>query len=163
LILLAQLGARRYYSVPKILHQAGILDHFYTDLYASSALRRVAQVVPPKLRPPAFKRALDRVPAIPEDKITSFSSFGLRYFSRLSRARSLTEREEAFIWGGQTFCERILQAGLGHASTVFTFNSAGLELLLYARQHGLSTVLEQTCSPAEVEDALLEENGPMLT
>jgi glycosyltransferase involved in cell wall biosynthesis len=97
------------------------------------------------------------VPAIPEDKITSFSSFGLRYFSRLSRARSLTEREEAFIWGGQTFCERILQAGLGHASTVFTFNSAGLELLLYARQHGLSTVLEQTCSPAEVEDALLEE------
>jgi hypothetical protein len=31
----AQLGARMHYAVPRILHEAGILDRFYTDICAA--------------------------------------------------------------------------------------------------------------------------------
>jgi glycosyltransferase involved in cell wall biosynthesis len=63
------------------------------------------------------------------------------------------------LWAGREFCRRVLQAGLGNATGVYTFNSAGLEILEHARANGLFAIMEQTIAPAEVEDELLVAEG----
>jgi len=39
-VLVAQLGARMHYAVPRILHEAGALDRFFTDICATGAWAR---------------------------------------------------------------------------------------------------------------------------
>jgi hypothetical protein len=158
-IAVAQLGARMHYAVPRILHRAGMLARFYTDVCAVKSRPRLLSVVPSALRPPTLRRLLGRVPkGLPRDRITAFTSFGLQYARRLAAARTTAEATAACLWAGRTFCELILRRGLDGASGVYTFNSAGLELLEYAREEGLLRVMEQTIGPAEVEDKLLPED-----
>ena len=54
-IVVAQLGARRHYAVPVLLHQEGMLAQFFTDAYvgrgsAWQELSRLAQWLPPACR-----------------------------------------------------------------------------------------------------------------
>jgi glycosyltransferase involved in cell wall biosynthesis len=154
--IVAQLGARMHYAAPRVLHNAGMLTRFYTDLCAVKGWPRLLGVVPPAFRPPAVRRLLGRVPkGLSRDRITAFTSFGLEYARRLAAAGTRAEVTAAHLWVGRTFCELILRRGLNGASGVYTFNSAGLELLRHARVRGLLRVMEQTSAPAEVEDELL--------
>lgn len=57
--------------------------------------------------------------------------------------------------GGQKLCELVLQHGFGQATGVYTYNSAGLEILRHARDRGIKTVMEQTIAPIEIEHQLL--------
>lgn len=156
--IVAQLGARMHYAVPNILHRAGMLARFYTDICAVKGLPGLLRTVPSALRPPSLRRLLGRVPhSVPRDRITAFSSFGLEYIRRCS-ARDPAELTATHLWGGRTFCSLVLSQGLDGACGVYTFNTAGLELLEYARERGLLRVMEQTIAPAEVEDDLLAED-----
>jgi hypothetical protein len=47
----AQLGARRHYAVPRILHGAGLLDRFYTDICATKSPLKALDLIPERLRP----------------------------------------------------------------------------------------------------------------
>jgi hypothetical protein len=156
MILVAQLGARMHYAVPRIFHRAGMLGHFYTDICAARGWPRLLSLVPSGLRPPVLKRLLGRVPkGLPRDRITAFTSFGLEYARRRAAVAGPAEATAAALWAGRTFCELILRRDLNGVSGVYTFNSAGLELLECAREGGLLRVMEQTIAPAGVEDELL--------
>jgi len=158
IFLVAQLGARMHYAVPRILHRAGMLARFYTDICAAKGWPRLLSAVPPVLRPPSLRRMRGRVPGgLPRDRITAFSSFGLKFARRLAAATTPAEVIATYLWAGRTFCELILSTGLAGASGVYTFNSAGLELLEAARERGLAGIMEQTSAPKQVEDALLTE------
>jgi glycosyltransferase involved in cell wall biosynthesis len=147
-----------HYAVPRILYRAGMLARFCTDICAAKGWPRLLSAVPPALRPPALKRLLGRVPGgLPRDRITAFSSFGLEYARRLAAAATPVEAIATHLWAGRTFCELILSTGLDGASGVYTFNSAGLELLEAARERGLAGIMEQTIAPKQIEDALLAE------
>ena len=50
----------------------------------------------------------------------------------------------------------MLERGFGEASAVYTFNTAGLEILQAARRQGLLGVMEQTIGPKRIEVELLE-------
>jgi glycosyltransferase involved in cell wall biosynthesis len=63
------------------------------------------------------------------------------------------------LWAGQEFCRRVLKAGFGLAGGVFTFNSAGLEVLQRAKQTGLKAVTEQTIAPMSLELELLSDEA----
>lgn len=156
--LVAQLGARMHYAVPRILHAAGMLSELCTDICATKGWPRLLAALPSRLRPAGVRRLLGRVPdGIPARTIRAFSGFGWRYARRLATARTAGEQTAAYLWAGRRFGELILRQGLGEADGVYTFNSAGLEVLRAAREQGLQTVMEQTIAPREVEHRLLSE------
>ena len=51
-VLVAQLGARMHYAVPRILHEAGALDRFFTDICATGAWARALGALPAGIVPP---------------------------------------------------------------------------------------------------------------
>lgn len=156
--MVAQLGARMHYAIPRMLHDAGILSHFYTDICATQGWPRVLGLLPGNFRPAGLKRLLDRVPVgVPSEKITAFTSFGWEYHNRRAASSTPTDITRAHLWAGRRFCELILDKGLEGADGVYTFNSAGLELLEGAKQRGLKAVMEQTIAPREIEMKLLRE------
>jgi glycosyltransferase involved in cell wall biosynthesis len=146
------------YGVPRIFARAGILDRFYSDFCASQGWPRVLNLLPAGLRPEKMRRLLARSPVeIPLERIRAFNSFGLSYAIRLGRAQSSAEKTALFLWAGREFCRRILAEDFGNANAVYTFNSAGLEVLQAAKRRGLLTVMEQTIAPREIERRILSE------
>src|SRR5208282_885490 len=115
----------------------------YTDIYAPR-LPKPLKGLASRHGPPSLRRWLGRVPVdIPEEKITSFGAMGIEYHWRLRRAISPGSAKAAYLWAGQEFCRRIIRHGLDGANCVYTFNSAGLELLRHARKQGVFTAMEQ--------------------
>lgn len=154
--LVAQLGARMQYAVPRILQDAGQLEHVFTDICGSKGWPRLSRMVPAPLQPESLRRIAGRaLRGVPDDRITAFNLFGLRYAYRRRRARSRNDFTRTFLWAGRSFCRRVVSHGLGEARAVYVFNSAGLEVLEAARARGCRTVLEQTIAPRRFETDLL--------
>lgn len=156
MVVVAQMGARMHYAVPAILQKADLLERLYTDTCAprrfKPALRAAAGFGPSSLR-----RWLARVPAeVPADKIVSFDLMGLEYYIR-RRAKVPGAITAASLWAGSELCRRAIRHGLGNATGVFTYNSAGLELMRHARRSGQFCVMEQTIASADVESRLMED------
>jgi glycosyltransferase involved in cell wall biosynthesis len=153
----AQLGARMHYAVPRILHDAGQLTQLFTDLKVGTGLLRLSEILPPSLQPDGMRRIFGRSPRdMPAERVTAFNLLGLRYAFRRRRARSRQDFFRAFLWAGRSFCEKVVQHGLGEATGIYVFNTAGLEVLEVARADGRRTVMEQTIAPLRVEHALIE-------
>jgi glycosyltransferase involved in cell wall biosynthesis len=146
-----------HYAVPRILHNAGLLESFYTDLVSAKGWPKlVSRLAATGSRAGAARRMVARAPdGMPPGMITHWPAFGMEYFFRRRRAISQGETTAVNLWAGREFCRRIVKRGLGNATSVYTFNSAGLELLVHARDRGVFRVMEQTIAPAEVEDELL--------
>jgi glycosyltransferase involved in cell wall biosynthesis len=146
-----------HYAVPAILARSGMLERLYTDIRAPrlpGPLRTVATCIGPA----PLRRWLGRMPAdIPEEKIVSFSAMGMEYYRRRRRAIAQGCTTAVDLWAGKEFCRRVIQRGLGSARGVYTYNSAGLELLQYARARGMYAVTEQTFAPEAVYQEVLSQ------
>ncbi len=157
-VVVAQLGARMHYAVPRILDRAGLLERLYTDICARKGWPRLLGLLPRALCPARIQRLMSRVPeGIPAARLTAFTSFGLEYARRLARARNTDERNEVFLWSGREFCRHVISKGFWKAKAVYVFNSAGFEVLQEARQRGLKGIVEQTIAPRAVERVSLKE------
>jgi hypothetical protein len=153
----AQLGARTHYAVPRMLYEVGMLAHLYTDICAVKGWPRVLSMAPRRIMPASLQRLVGRVPAgIPADKLTAFTRFGWKYARRRNRVKAGSFSTGIHVWAGQTLCDKIIRQGLGGATGVYTFNSAGLELLQYAKQQNLRAVMEQTIAPTDIQQRLRE-------
>lgn len=157
-IAVAQLGARMHYAVPRIFHEAGVLDCLYTDVCATKGWSRaLPYVLPKKWQPNELRRFTGRVPRdIPLAKIKAFTTFGWEYAWRRRAARTAEKMTSVHLWAGETFNKLVLEQGINNADTIYTFNSAGLEVLLEAKKQGLFTIVEQTIAPKLVERSLLD-------
>jgi glycosyltransferase involved in cell wall biosynthesis len=156
MVVVAQLGARMHYAVPAILQRAGMLERLYTDIYAPP-LPRPVRAWASRFGPVPLRRWLGRVSEdVPKRKISSFATMGLEYYRRRNFAAAPGSMTAEYLWAGKELCRRVVKKGLGSARGVFTYNSAGLELLEYARQRGLFAVTEQTSAPTRIYEELLE-------
>lgn len=159
-LLLAQLGARKHYQEPLLFHRWGILDKFYTDFYSGhSFIANFLRHSSIYNRLPSFlKKSLDRYePGLKNAKIIHFPKFGYQYVQALKKA-SPEQASQIFVSGGQEFCRRILQRGLGKSNTIYGFNSACLELFEYAKSKRIRCILDQTLADYSlVHQLLLEE------
>jgi hypothetical protein len=157
MLLVAQLGARMHYAVPAILARSGALEKLCTDICAPplpAPLRAMAA----RYGPAPVRRWLGRVPAeIAPSRIVSFPAMGLEYYRRRRFASAPGSETAAHLWAGRQFCRRVIASGLGGADGVYTYNSAGLELLEHTRAAGKLGVMEQTIAAGFVQDKLLEE------
>jgi glycosyltransferase involved in cell wall biosynthesis len=150
--LVAQLGARMHYAIPRMLHQSGLLDHFYTDICALKSWPRLLKVIPRTLRSHGVNRLLGRVPhGVPKNKITAMTALGWAYYRARSKATNANQTASVHIDFGKKFCEAILKEGFRSATATYTFNSVGLELMQAAKHNGLKTVMEQTIAPRAIE------------
>jgi len=155
--LVAQLGARMHYAVPRILYGAGRLEHFFTDICGSKGWPRLCGLLPADLQPESVRRIAGRALGdVPGDRITAFNLLGVRYALRRRQARSRSDLTRAFLWAGRAFCRQVVSCGFGEARGVYVFNSAGLEVLEAARAKGCRAILEQTIAPRRVENDLLQ-------
>lgn len=154
------LGARRHYAVPRLLHESGLLERFYTDSYIGNKrwLEATLQAIPPAKRPAIVERWLGRKDQIlPQEKVTSFDLFGLWYVWAQRQASKCGAIEDVFIEGASRFAQRIEKHGLRGSSVVWGFNGASLELFRYAKQQGIQCVLDQTSNPTPIEQRLTDE------
>lgn len=136
-----------------MLHEAGMLEHFYTDICAVKGWPQFLNLFPNKIRPAGVKRLLGRVPSgVPNNKITAFTNFGWEYHK--ARGHGGTAVHLAF---GKRFCDAVVTKGFGNATATYTFNSAGLELMRAAKNAGLRTIMEQTIAPRAVEADILRQ------
>ena len=148
-----------HYAVPRILQESGQLERFYTDICATHGWPRLLNLIPSLARPAKVNRLLSRVPGgVHPRRITAFNDFGYEYAKR----RNSMGRQGRFLvhlWAGEEFCRRIVKESFGSAGGVFTFNSAGLEVLQRAKQSGLKAVTEQTIAPMSLELELLADEA----
>lgn len=159
-VAVAMLGARRHYAVPRLLHEAGLLDRFFTDSYIGNKpwLEAALRSVPCRLAPRGLQRWLGRKDeGLPPEKVSSFETLGLWYAWARARAHGHSEMQTVFREAARRFNAGILRAGLGQAPIVWGFNGASLELFQAAKAHGRQCVLEQTILPAELEFRLMRE------
>ena len=145
-VAVAQLGARRHYAVPRILHGAGMLERFFTDSYSGDkpVLRRLVAGLD-RVRPtdPA-RRWLSRHAAdLPPERVASFELAGWR-FAVARRARRHGRNGDALPGAARALNRGVVRRGLGAADTVYAYNGAALELFQHAKRLGLRCVLDQT-------------------
>lgn len=159
-IAVAQLGARRHYAVPRILHEAGMLERLFTDSYIGNKpwLRAALRAVPRQLRGRPLERWLGRVNSvIPADKVTSFDWLGLSFAHRRGRVSTVSERSRIVVEVARAFNRRVVQSKFGDADTVWGFNGACLEVFAAAKEQGLRCIVEQTIAPLQVQNRLLQQ------
>ena len=158
--MVAQLGARMHYAVPRILHKEGMLSGFFTDIYASQGLPRLLSLLPTRLRKGGLERLLERrLMEIPSGLVHSFPLLGLEYKRRLRAARSAEESVLAHLWVSSTFAERVAKSVDNSWNAAYVFNSAGLEILERCRSTGALGCLEQCSSPHLKEMRLVCEES----
>ena len=156
--IVAQLGARMHYAVPRIFAEAGRLERFFTDICAVKGWPKLLRLIPSGLRSTGVRRLLERVPfGVPPNRIAAFNGFGREYARRRMLAATPTEQTAAHLWAGREFARRVIREGLGRATLVYCFNSAGLEILHKAKEEGQRAVTEQTIAPKTIERDLMEQ------
>ncbi len=159
--LVAQMGARMQYAVPRILAERGLLCCLFTDLLANRWPLSWCRVLPERLSPGFVSKLPRRVPqGIDRTLARAFPLFGFRYAVRLRRARCPAEATAVHLWAGRTFTSLVnVHARWSHVDSVYGFNSAALELLVEAKRRGKRAVLEQTSLPRRIENDLLSLEG----
>lgn len=157
-IVVAQLGARMHYAVPRILNSAGELHRLYTDICATRGWPSGIRYFPARMLPSALRRLRGRIPEeIPEERITTFPAFGLQLAIRRMKARTPSQHTETAIWGASRFGSLVNRAGFGGATGFYGFSGDSLEQVAAARECGLWTTVEQIIAPRGVLDRLMEE------
>ena len=156
-IAVAQLGARMNYAVPRIAAQHDLLGTFYTDFYGQkSPFIWLGQVLTVNGLP-LHKLTSRGHASLSACRVVHFPWFGLAYPYRRDRSRTQEERLKNFIEGGQYFNRQVIRQLQKRPlpDLLYTFNSAGLELLRFAKEHGIRTVHEQTIVNHRIERTLI--------
>ena len=162
-IVVAQLGARRHYAVPVLLHQEGMLAQFFTDAYvgrgsAWQELSRLAQWLPPACRPVGLQRLLGRrEDGLPPEKVTAYNLFGAAYALAQSRAGNGESLERVYQEYGRRFANLVLRHSLCQGQGLYTFPSTALPLFQHGSQQGMKLFLDQFSAPRKIMARLMKE------
>ncbi|MFO0944583.1 MAG: glycosyltransferase family 4 protein [Planctomycetota bacterium] len=160
-VIVAQIGARRHYAVPRIYFDAGMLAGLFTDLCATKGWPRLVRTcVPARLQPAGLRRLCSRIPhGVPADKITSFGRLGLDIYRRRRKVSSVAEGIDLDLWAGSALCSAIVASGLPAVDLVHAFCPGGLELVRESKKRGMRGIVEQTNAPAAVVTRIISEEN----
>jgi glycosyltransferase involved in cell wall biosynthesis len=145
------------YAVPRILHSAGLLAHFHTDLAGDRGWPTLLRAIPERARPRALSRLLQRrIDGIPHHLVSAHSLLGLKIACRERKARGPDELAEAHIRSGHELCRLALRRGFEGARVVGAIGTSSEPLLQAARRAGVATFTEQIIAPPSVERQILQ-------
>jgi len=158
-MLVAQIGARMHYAIPRIFYEAGILGAFHTDVISTKGWPGiVGRLIPPSMRAAAIKRLLARVPhGVPTNLIRTENDIGIKFAMKLRAAKNATEETGIQLWAGKNFCERVVRRGMESFDGVYVFSADGVEILERAKELGIKRYVEQTVAPHDTYAAVMDE------
>ncbi len=144
--IVAQIGSRHHYAIPRMLVRADCLEALYTDACASRGLGRVCDtVLPSRLRPGSVKTLLQRrIQDVPRDKVRCTDRLLLGNFFGQSRK---LDAFTAQVRAGSVFSQAMLGWGFGQATGVYSMFGEGLEFLRAAKARGLRIVVDVFITP----------------
>jgi glycosyltransferase involved in cell wall biosynthesis len=150
-ILVAQMGARRHYAVPRIFHQAGTLGMLHTDICAIKGWPRLLDaVIPSSLRTAGMRRLFGRIPhGIPRRLIRTESDIGWNYAMSRRRCQTRTDITTCHLNAVTAWGNRIVRRGLKEFTSVYAFNTDSKEVMQGAHEQGLPAFLDQTIPARE--------------
>jgi glycosyltransferase involved in cell wall biosynthesis len=151
-MLVAQIGARMHYAVPRILHEAGMLGMLHTDVVATKGWpARLARAIPGSRKLGGIRRLLARIPqGIPNSKILTQDLLGVSFAMRNQYCRSITEAEGVHLQVTKQFCRQVVKSGMSDYDGVYVFSGDGVEILEEAKRLGQKRIVEQVIAPMEV-------------
>ncbi|RIK78041.1 MAG: glycoside hydrolase [Planctomycetota bacterium] len=159
-VLVAQLGARMHYAVPRVLHAADRLGFLCTDICASRRLGWLLARIRTLMPLAHLERLACREPVgVPPAAIKTFDFLGIRHFVKRHRATTFDRRVGTWIWIGSRFASAVATQRdfLQQSDAIYAFNGAALELFMSPDARCHFKVLEQTIAPFAVELKLLRE------
>lgn len=155
-MVVAHIGARRYYAIPRIFHEAGVLASFHTDIFLKSKL---ALTLLSGLDNMGFGMAGAlkgrHHPGLVNAIVKDYKRFGLVYWWS-SRRTLPNHRMELFTWGSRSFSKYVLKHGLSDANVIYAFQGAALEFFKTAGANTLK-ILDQNLVNYDFLDGLLKQ------
>ena len=155
-VVIAQLGARQHYEIPRLCHVHGVLARLHTDFW--KPLPAVLKPVITCLSRGAARRLAGRAaPDLPEDLVSSHSMRAAYWRLRGELARNRASQYEVHCRWGEEFAQRVATSlARENFTTFFGFSSASLEALEEARRLGALAVLDEI-APTHLEDRIMAE------
>lgn len=151
-----QIGSRRHYAVPRGLAAAGVFESLVTDVYADVLPWRLAKFLPRCLRNVPVQRLLGRRAAeLDPQRVTAMPWFALRQAVRRRQGGKRTPRADVWARINREFCAGGRRRLAPHATAVYAFNGAALELFREAARQGMRCILDQTSAPWRYNRELL--------
>lgn len=149
---IAQMGAREHYAVPRALLAHGALAHFYTDYWC----RRGKRVL---RHGPRLARALSGRyhGELSDAPVTAFNGWALREALH-ARLRRTDNPYLTHVRQGAAFARRVRAQLETHGATSYRFlgfSTQCLEVLAYLRERGVRTVVDQI-APGPAERRIIE-------
>jgi glycosyltransferase involved in cell wall biosynthesis len=143
--IVAQIGARHHYAVPRMLARRDRLRGLYTDSCANRGVGRVLRkVVPRRLRSGKLAQFLEReIIGVPGECIYSTDQL---LWNRVMGRRA----QDAFANldnVGATFSREMIRWGVGNATHVYSMFGEGIEFLHFAKERGLKICIDVFITP----------------
>lgn len=140
-----QSGARRGYAVPRILHDAGMLERFYTDLAGNVGAGRWLAALRglPAIGSKFSRLASRQIPAeiVPKTRVFGGVALGgmcrSAFGSRSPEVRYRHHLDYGLRWG-----RAMIRCGFGEATHIFSMLNEGSALMAEAHRRGLTVVAE---------------------
>jgi glycosyltransferase involved in cell wall biosynthesis len=159
-MLVAQIGARMHYAVPRILEQAGILGALHTDVVATKGWPALmARAIPGSRRIAGIRRLLGRIPrGVPSKKIIAENMLGVQFAVRNQYCSTATQACTVHLTTAREFGRRVVRRGMVDYDSVYVFSTDGVEILEEAKRLGHWRIVEQAVAPVDiVQDVFVRE------
>lgn len=145
-----------HYAIPEILHKNNLLHTFFSDLYLNKSTHYLLNQLNNICPSDSLDRLLGRRnEALVRANIDSFDASGIRYTFQAKRTKKPQEFVRQCNLMAKDFNKKVLHKGFGNADTLYIFNTAGLELIKYAKILGMKVIIEQTIIPFALERILM--------
>lgn len=142
-VIIAQMGARHNYALPRMLHRRGALERFYTDTFTSEPIARLAAAWPAGLDSPIVGKLRRRtIEGVPHSVIYSSRWVNLR--GALAFRTSMHER---YRIEDEAFGRQMIEWGVGGANVVYGVYGSGLPFWRHARERGLKVAADIFITP----------------
>ena len=155
-VIVAQLGAREHYQVPRLCHAHGALVRLYTDFW--KPLPPLLQQTIACVSPRAERRLAGRMARDLPDEFISTHSLQAGYWwlrGKLSNDRAAAY--EVYYRWGEGFARHVAKSlSKENFTSFFGFSSASLEALQEVRRRGALAVLDEI-APTHLEDRIMAE------
>ncbi len=142
-VIVCQHGARRRYAIPRMLEEAGMLEALYIDSCEHSFLGKVAKAIGP-LSTCLLKRLANRkVVGIPKEKILSTDVPTYKFYMT---KKGLSKIDD-YLLIHESMNEQLIKFGTHDADTLYCFEGENLGYIQYAKEKGLSIILDVCFNP----------------
>jgi len=144
-VMVAQIGARHHYAIPRMLEKRGHLAAFHTDANAVVGLGWVLALLPGLKSKGSLKNLSQRRPqGVPLSKIKHTDALLKR---RIVGNLGLAQPYEGYIADDHLFDEIIASRGFGKANMLYAMQKHGTKMLQAAQAAGVRTVVDVFITP----------------